>query len=109
MSETVKEELFGAHLRGAPHTKTNSAAQQFAGRTTIASGSATAVVSTTAVKSDSVIQMSFEGNANVASGTNRCFEVKTISDSARFVIGTQDGEAVPRDTIAMWQIWRKGG
>ena len=85
---------------------TTSDANQFAGRTTLSSGSATVVISTTVVNSDSLIFHSREGNANVASGTNRVTEVKTISAGGYFTLGTEDGQAIPRDTTLMWEIRR---
>jgi hypothetical protein len=88
-------------------TQAQSAANRFAGRTTLSSGSATAVVSTTAVRSDSLILFGILGNANLGSGTAiRGIEVKTISPGGFFVFGTQDGVAIPRDTIIHWLIWQ---
>lgn len=65
------EQMRRAFLRGPLLTKANSASTQWAGRTTLQSGSATVVVSSTIVKSDSLIRLGYEGNANmgVAAGT----------------------------------------
>ena len=90
--------------RGPSFIDINSAATQFAGRTTLNSGSTTVVVSTTNVRSDSLVFLSMLGNANVASGQNRVTEVKTISDSGYFTIGTQDGVAIARNTVIMWEV-----
>ncbi len=109
MSRPSLEQLFGAIFRGAPTTKASSAAGQWAGRTTVPSGSATATVSTTVVNSDSIILLGQVGNANVASGTAiRPFEVKTISPGGYFTLGTQDGQIVAggRDTIVPWIVWK---
>ena len=104
---TPIEVLQRALLRGPLSTRAASHANQWAGRTTLSSGSATAVVSTTIVNSDSLIFFSMEGNANVSSGTAiRPTEVKTISSGGYFTIGTQDGIAIARDTVLMWEIRR---
>lgn len=104
MPTPVKETFYGPLLKGPMLTPANSAVNQWAGRTTLSSGSATVVVSTTLVNSDSLIMHNAEGNANVGSGTNRVTEVKTISSGGYFTLGTQDGQAIPRDTVLMWQI-----
>ena len=98
------ELLFRPFLMGALRTRATSASNQWAGRTTLASGSATVVISTTRVASDSIVLYAALGNANVASGTNRVTEVKTISDGGYFTIGTQDGQAIPRDTTIIWEM-----
>lgn len=100
------EQIFRGLLRGPGHTKAQSATNQWAGRTTLASGSATVTVSTTVVGSDSIINLGIEGNANVASGTNRVVEVKTLSPGNFLTVGTQDGQAIPRDTTVHWMIWK---
>lgn len=93
--------------KSAPLVRTNSHAAQYAGRTTLNSGSATVVVSTRAINSDSIISHSMLGNANVASGTAiRPTEVKTISSGGYFTFGTQDGVGIARDTVIMWEIRR---
>lgn len=101
---TPLELLRRPFLKGPAITQANSSPDQWAGRTTLSSGSATVTVSTRQVNSDSLIWHGAEGNANVASGTNRVTEVKTISSAAYFTLGTQDGQAIPRDTILMWEI-----
>ena len=63
---TYPLEMLWRGLRKGPFlTKANSASGQWAGSTTLASGSATQVVSTTTVKSDSQIYLGRVGNANV--------------------------------------------
>lgn len=100
------EVLWRPLFKGPATVDARSTADRYAGRTVLSSGSATVTVSTTAVTSDSLIMAFMEGNANVASGTNRVTEVKTIADGAYFVLGTQDGQPIPRDTTIMWAIWR---
>lgn len=103
------ELLFAPFMKGPSFIRTNSHGSQFAGRTTLNSGSATVVVSTNNVTSDSLIFFSMEGNANLSSGTAiRPTEVKTISDGNYFTIGTQDGIGIARDTVLMWEIKKPG-
>lgn len=100
-SERLSKPVF----RAPPFIDVRSTANQIAGITTLASGSATVVCSTTMVKSDSLILFGRVGNANVASGTSlRNLEVKTITDSAAFTLGTDDGAAIPRDTLIHWML-----
>lgn len=103
---TPVELLRRAMLRDPMMVSAASKSNQFAGRTTISSGSATQVVSTSVVNSDSLIFHTMVGNANVASGSARFFEVKTIAPGAYFTFGTQDGATVPRDTILLWEMRR---
>ena len=99
--EVLKRAMLAAPLM----TRINSHAQgQWAGRTTILSGSATVAISCAQVTSDSLIFFALEGNANVASGFARATEVKTISDGGYFTIGTQDGVGIARDSTIMWEI-----
>ena len=58
------EELFHPLLKGPMMTSVESGPRQFAGRTTLNSGSATITVSTQAIQSDSLVHLGFEGNAN---------------------------------------------
>ena len=82
------ELLFGAQFKGPAMVDVRShATKQFAGRTTLNSGSATVTVSTAAVKSDSLIWVGLEGNANlpIKVGTvniNSNAATATVSDSA---------------------------
>lgn len=95
--------LDGAILRGPLFARVNSNAGQYAGITTLASGSATVVVSTTQANSDTLFLLGQVGNANVASGAVKGpIEVKTISPGAWFTLGTIDGVAVARDTLVHW-------
>lgn len=100
------EQLFGPQFRAAPFINVASDANQFAGITTLASGSATVVISTAMVNSDSLILQSQLGNANVSSGQTGVTEVKTISSGGYFTIGQQDGQALARDTLIHWMVLR---
>jgi len=117
MARSTLEQLFGAIFRGAPTTRAQSAAGQWAGRTTVPSGSATAVVSTTVVNSDSIILLGQVGNAAVGSTAPGSatsvppFEVKTISPGGYFTVGTMNGQALAtpaRDTILHWVVFKTG-
>lgn len=98
------EQLFRGQQRAPLTTLANSAVNQFAGLTTLASGSATVTVSTTAVTSDAIIQFSSKAPTAQASGTYRPIEVRSINPGVAFSFGVADGVAIPRDTTIMWQI-----
>lgn len=101
------EQLWRAMFRGVPSIKTQSANNQFAGRTTLNSGSATVTVSTTLVGSDSVILLGAQAPTNQASGVaNRSVEVKSINPTNHFIIGTSDGQAIARNTIVSWVLFK---
>ena len=104
MASTPIERLDGAHLVNAPLVKTGV----FAGRTTLASGSVSATVSTTAVNSDSIIQATIEvgslGVANAASGGN--IAVNSIVSGTSFALTNVSGVAVPWDNTVMWTLYK---
>lgn len=102
-SEYLRKPLFTA----APLIDTSSRANAIAGITTLSSGSATVVVSTSSVKSDSLILLGQVGYANVGSGAARPIEVKTISDTGYFTLGVADGQAMARDTLLHWMLLDK--
>lgn len=106
MSHPTLEQLWRAILRGPLTTRAASAANQWAGRTTLSSGSATVTISTTIVKSDSLIFPAVQAATNQASGVSRSIEVKTISPGNFFTLGWSDGNAIARDTTIMWMIVR---
>lgn len=99
-------QIFRGLLRAPLTTKAGSASNQWAGISTINSGSATLVISTSIVDSDSLIMFNRLGNANVSSGINKAIEVKTISPGGYFTLGPDDGQAIPRDTKIHWMIIR---
>lgn len=105
-SRQTATQIFRGMLRSPLTTKAGSASNQWAGVSTIASGSATLVISTTIVDSDSLIFLGRIGNANVGSGVNKGIEVKTISPGGYFTLGADDGQAIPRDTKIHWMIVR---
>ena len=103
----MAELLFKPTLRGPMRTRTNSQEASFwAGRTTLNSGSATSVVSTTLVQSDSIIQYGIEANTRQDSGVGSPIEVMSIQDGVSFAFGTAGGETIARDTTIMWSLMR---
>lgn len=99
------EQLFRAMFRGAPTFKTTSSPNQFAGRTLLASGSNTVVVSTRTVGSDSIILTSLQAATDQASGFGQGVEVKSINPGNAFVMGWQDPNSKPaRDTTVHWVL-----
>lgn len=91
-----------------PKVKTASAAAQWAGISSIVSGGATVTVSTTAVKSDSVIMLNVSGNTRCASGIGTAFEVTSKVHATAFTVTTNDGLALARTVSVMWMIVQKG-
>ncbi len=100
------EQLWRSLLRGPLRTKAESAANQWAGRVTIASGTASAVVSTTSVASDALIFLTpyRNGNTAAASGAGRAWEVQTIVHGASFTVATIDGASAGATTVLNFQI-----
>lgn len=99
------EQIYGGLLRGPLSTKTNSDAAQWAGRTTLSSGSNTVTVSTTVVKSDSVILFGIESNTRQSSGFAQPIEVCSLTDGSYFAFTWADQANKPaRDTTIMWMI-----
>lgn len=95
------ELLFAPFFKGPSFIRTNSHGAQFAGRTTISSGSATQVVSTTNVKSDSIIWTGIQaalpaayttkGQAAIASGAGSVTASTTAIYSGMNVLLTLEG------------------
>lgn len=104
MPRGQQERLFHPNLRGPMLTDANSDDYQWAGRTTLGSGSATVTVSTAVVNSDSLILMGSQAATNQASGVSTPIEVKSIDPGNHFIIGTADGDALARDTDIMWMV-----
>ena|SRR5581483_4838885 len=97
-------------LRNPLTLLTNSLANypQFAGRTLLASGSATVEIVTSCVRSDSMILFGSQAPTNTASGKAGFIEVKSINPGAAFSFGIADGNTMARDTTIMWLIFQKG-
>jgi hypothetical protein len=85
----------------------SASANPTGGLTTIASGSASVVISTTWVKSDSLIVAMAQSPTNAASGFSRGLEVKSVVDSTSFIIGTPDNQPLrAADTSVAWALIR---
>ena len=102
----VIETFNGPLFKGNIYTPANSLSNQQAGRSSIGSGDATVTVSTTAVKSDSIIQLAIESNTRQNSGVARGIEVSSIVDSSYFILASADGTTITRDMTVMWRIWQ---
>ena len=101
----MAEFLFKPTLRGPMRTRTApTEANPWAGRTTLNPGSATVTVSTSVVKSDSIIQALVEANTRQSSGVATPIEVMSIQEGVSFAFGTAGGETLARDTTIMWDI-----
>ena len=79
---TTNEQLFRAMVRGVLTTLAQSDSNQFAGITTVLSGQSTQVVSTTSVKSDSIILHSVMTTINSNQRIN--YNVSSRADGAYF-------------------------
>ena len=98
----MKEERYYGGVQIAPFTtRINSAANQWAGRTAVASGIATATVSTTSVKSDCLIFAM--GQSAVASNVAQTILVNTISPGNFFTLGI-DPAPVGTDFTICWRL-----
>jgi hypothetical protein len=88
----------------APSTaRAQSASNQFAGIALLANATATLTVSTTTVKSDSIIRYGVRATpAPGSTGLNVI--VSTISPKNFFTFATADGMNAPRDLNLMWEI-----
>lgn len=101
-------------INTVPALKSSSAAAQFAGRTTVGCGDATAVISTTAVKSNSIILLTpipkaalpaIQASGSIPSGL--C--VNTITEGGFFVVGWIGGVGLTNiQTDVAWMIAAQG-
>jgi hypothetical protein len=104
---TPIEMLSRAFLRAPMGVRaTSGMAGQFAGRTTLASGTATATVSTTNIKSDSLVHMTFQCATLATSGTAGTFGVSSIVHGVSMSIGYVDGAGRGPGGTLMWEIRR---
>lgn len=100
---SVKELLFGAQLKAPLTVAVNSAlASQFAGIAFINSGTASVTVSTTVVRSNSMIIPVIQSLTDQASGVGRGVEVRSIVENGYFILGFADGKTQPRDVNVHW-------
>ena len=113
------ETLFRPHLRGPLMTQAQSKSNQFAGLTTISSGSATQVVSTNAVNSDSILSLNVraalpsgyntQGIVTVASGISTAAASTSAVYSGQSILLTWQGVNVQQGTFRVHSIHQAGG
>ena len=92
-----QELLFGPTLKSPLMTSVQSGPAQWAGRTVLNSGSATVVVSTFAVKSDSLIDIAALGNANLG------IIAGTLVVASATLTGTVSNAAIAADSLVFLQ------
>lgn len=97
----VNESLFGPLLNGPLTTKAQSAANQWAGRTAVASGDTTATVSTTTINSDSLVQIAIQ--SSVGSNVAQVVKVGSINPGNAMVFGVSPAP-VGTDFDILWRI-----
>lgn len=100
---SIKEVVHGA-LKKGPDIMPTGAANAYAGITQIASGSASVTVSTTTVKSDSIIMPTLQSLTNTSSGFGPSVEVRSIVDGGYFILSHADGKAQARDVNVHWVL-----
>lgn len=113
------EAIFRGAIRGPLMTLTASKANQFAGRTTIASGSATQTVSTNVVNSDSLIMhqvqvalpagYNTQGLISVASGISTGVASTSAVFSGQVILLTNQGVNPAQGTTRVHSIHQAGG
>ena len=91
------ELLFHPTLKGPTMTSVQSGPRQFAGRTTLNSGSGTVTVSTQAIQSDSLVHFGFEGNANLG------IIAGTLVVASATLSGTVSNAAIAADSLVFLQ------
>lgn len=87
-------------------TNITSGPNQFAGRTTLSSGSATVTVSTFQVGSDSLIFLNAQHFTAQNSGFGSGLCVRTIAPGVSFTMGWSDGLGKGFDATLMWEMRR---
>lgn len=102
------EQIFRGWLRSPLGTLTASGPSQFAGRTTLNSGTAFATVSTRMVNSDSIIQFGFAVNSTGAMNVNSgaYLVVSSIVSGVSFALGYVDGAGRGPGGTFLWEIRR---
>ncbi len=99
----IAEQVWRGMLRGPLTTQAQSSVNQWAGRTAVASGIATATVSTRAVNSDSIILTAFQ--SSVASNVAQVIRVSSLATGSYF--GLQVSPApVGADFTITWIIFQ---
>jgi hypothetical protein len=103
----MAELLFKPTLRGPMRTITTGEENPWAGRTVLASGSATITVSTAAIQSDSIVRYgTLPSSLGVAANSGGTIVVSSIVDGVSFALARATGVAVPWDETVMWELVR---
>lgn len=101
------EMLFGPLLRGQPGTRTSEETNAWAGRTSLGSGSSSVTVSTTLVKSDSLIFLTeAPGSVTTVAGSHGHVVVNSIVHGISFALARSTATATPWSATVGWMIWR---
>lgn len=82
---------------------------QFAGRTTLASGSASVTVSTPAIGSDAVVMWGTQVSSitgGLSSGGGGVV-VNSVVHARSFAFAWQGGIGIPQDVVVMWEILKR--
>lgn len=96
------ETLFGGWFKNPGITATASSNTQFAGLTTLVSGSATVTVSTTNCRSDDIIFITPQHMTAQNSGFGVGVSVRSINPGNAIVMGWSDGLGRGFTTTLMW-------
>jgi len=98
------EQLFRAVFRG-PTAQQVDQTDGWAGRSTVDSGSASIVISTTVVQSDSFFRLAFSvGSAGAVASRQGPYVINSVVDGTSFAITTITGVAYAWDNVVMWEI-----
>jgi hypothetical protein len=100
--ERLMRPFLGGPMIADPSSKSN----QFMGQTTLGSGQATVVVSTTVIGSDSFVQVTGQ-HTTVLSGFAGGLCVRSISPGNFMTLGWNDGLGRAWDSTLMWEV-KKG-
>jgi len=93
--------------KGPTMLPTRALANQWAGLTTLASGSTSQVVSTTAITSDSFVFLGTRVNSvGVGHNSGGNIVVNSIVHGVSFAFARATGSAVAWDEVVMWEIKR---
>lgn len=98
-----KEVLHGGLLKGPLLTQTGGT-NAWSGVTAMGSAATSVTVSTTVVKSDSIIIPALQSLTNTSSGFGPNIEVRTIVDGGYFILGYSDGKAIARNVNIHWML-----
>lgn len=102
------ETLYGASLQGPPITKTTTPGN-WAGRTTLSSGSTVVTISTAVINSDSLVLAAVVNVASIGTVVTSYAAgvvVNSIVSGVSFAVAAAPAIAYPADRTIAWMIWR---